>query len=379
MEIVSVPTFQFSVDIIEGWNMVSIPGLHFENQNVDTWWQYKDPSASVFKYNNGYQVVTELSPGAGYWMRQSGARTYNTGDEWPPAGIQTVSHGPIPIQIGWNLISVYECPVDVNTLTTTPPTVLGSFYGYLAGYFVASTLIPGYGYWLKSTINGWLNIPSCNSFKGFVTSTDFIKADWGRIIITDNTGRSFSLYSIDQIQDLSKYDLPPLPPAGSFDIRFASGRNVENLNSTQTIEMSGVKYPLTLRVENINIKLQDETGELINVKLRSGEELVINDESITKLAAEAEIIPDEYSLEQNYPNPFNPSTTIEFSLPEDVNNVTLNIYNSLGEKVSELVNTNLQAGRYSYNWDAKNFASGIYIYELRTNNFVSIKKMMLLK
>jgi hypothetical protein len=92
-----------------------------------------------------------------------------------------------------------------------------------------------------------------------------------------------------------------------------------------------------------------------------------------------ELIPAQYSLEQNYPNPFNPSTVIEFSLPEDVSNVKLSIYNALGEKVAELVNTSLAAGKYQYQWNARDVATGIYIYELRTDKFVSVKKMVLVK
>jgi hypothetical protein len=91
------------------------------------------------------------------------------------------------------------------------------------------------------------------------------------------------------------------------------------------------------------------------------------------------VIPTEYMLYQNYPNPFNPGTTIEFSLPEDVSNAKLSIYNVLGEKVAELVNNALVAGKYSYQWIASNVATGLYIYELRTDKFVSVKKMILLK
>jgi hypothetical protein len=96
---------------------------------------------------------------------------------------------------------------------------------------------------------------------------------------------------------------------------------------------------------------------------------------ITKL----ETVPLSYNLEQNYPNPFNPSTIIEFSLPENSGNVRLSIYNSLGEKVAELVNKSLEAGRYQYQWNAEYSASGIYFYELRTGSFVSMKKMILVK
>ena len=90
-------------------------------------------------------------------------------------------------------------------------------------------------------------------------------------------------------------------------------------------------------------------------------------------------LPNNYMLAQNYPNPFNPSTTIEFSLPEDVNNVNLSIYNVLGEKVDQLINTSMPAGNYQYQWIAKDQATGMYIYELRTEKFVQVKKMILLK
>ena len=99
----------------------------------------------------------------------------------------------------------------------------------------------------------------------------------------------------------------------------------------------------------------------------------------TDVAEDITAPPEQYYLSNNYPNPFNPSTTIEFSLPEDVGNVKLSIYNALGEKVAELVNTALVAGKYQYQWNAQNVATGMYIYELRIDKFVSIKKMILLK
>ena len=92
-----------------------------------------------------------------------------------------------------------------------------------------------------------------------------------------------------------------------------------------------------------------------------------------------DVIPVEYSLSQNYPNPFNPSTLIQFTLPEDVNNVSLIIYDALGQKVAELINGSMQAGYHQYQWNAVNLTSGIYVYQLRTEKFVSTKKMMLLK
>ena len=71
----------------------------------------------------------------------------------------------------------------------------------------------------------------------------------------------------------------------------------------------------------------------------------ISNAQINKLMVTGKLIPDEYALEQNYPNPFNPSTTIEFSLPEDVSNVQLTIYDILGQRVAQLVNTSLKVWR----------------------------------
>ena len=114
-------------------------------------------------------------------------------------------------------------------------------------------------------------------------------------------------------------------------------------------------------------------------RIEDGEEIVIGNEevNIVKIMKE-ESLPTVYNLEQNYPNPFNPSTTIKFTLPE-ATNVRLRIYNTLGERVGEVVNTNLEAGWYSYQWDATNLSTGIYIYELRTDKFISVKKMILIK
>jgi hypothetical protein len=88
--------------------------------------------------------------------------------------------------------------------------------------------------------------------------------------------------------------------------------------------------------------------------------------------------PSTFRLIQNYPNPFNPSTIIEFVLPK-ISDVTLNIYNILGEKVSTLVSDRLSAGSYSYEWDASDLSSGVYLYRLETEGFVETKKMILMR
>ncbi|HEX2786992.1 MAG TPA: T9SS type A sorting domain-containing protein [Ignavibacteria bacterium] len=90
------------------------------------------------------------------------------------------------------------------------------------------------------------------------------------------------------------------------------------------------------------------------------------------------IIPDKFVLHQNYPNPFNPTTKIKFELPEQ-SYVTLKIYNLLGQKISILVNQNLNAGNYELEWNAGDLNSGIYFYKLESFDYTETKKMLLVK
>ncbi len=89
-------------------------------------------------------------------------------------------------------------------------------------------------------------------------------------------------------------------------------------------------------------------------------------------------LPTKYNLNQNYPNPFNPSTAIDFSIPKE-SQVVLKIYNVIGQEVSTLVNGELHAGNYSFNFNAINLPSGIYLYRLNAGAYSATKKMILLK
>ncbi len=95
------------------------------------------------------------------------------------------------------------------------------------------------------------------------------------------------------------------------------------------------------------------------------------------------ILPKDFILSQNYPNPFNPSTIIQFSLPR-LSKVKIDVYNILGQSVRHLVNEEKPAGQYQVIWNGldnngKSVSSGIYFYKIKTEDFSSSKKMLLLK
>ncbi|MBZ0203012.1 MAG: T9SS type A sorting domain-containing protein [Ignavibacteria bacterium] len=89
-------------------------------------------------------------------------------------------------------------------------------------------------------------------------------------------------------------------------------------------------------------------------------------------------LPTVFKLYSNYPNPFNPSTSIKYDIPRSTF-VKLSVYDVLGKLVVNLVNQDMEPGRYDAVWDAENFASGFYIYRLETSEFTDVKKMVLLK
>jgi hypothetical protein len=89
-------------------------------------------------------------------------------------------------------------------------------------------------------------------------------------------------------------------------------------------------------------------------------------------------IPKSFSLSQNYPNPFNPTTNINYDIPNNMF-VNITVYNELGQKVITLVNKKQKAGKYVVSFNASNLSSGVYFYQLKTKDFVQIKKMILLK
>ena len=90
------------------------------------------------------------------------------------------------------------------------------------------------------------------------------------------------------------------------------------------------------------------------------------------------LTPSNFSLEQNYPNPFNPSTTIKFSIPEK-SNVSIKIFNSLGQMIEELVNNSYEPGYYTIQFNPTNYSSGVYYYQMQAGSFTQIKKMMMIK
>ncbi len=135
--------------------------------------------------------------------------------------------------------------------------------------------------------------------------------------------------------------------------------------------------------ERATVRFSVSATDGIDTVIVTGDDRVLFVNRYDYLSTEDGVIPSEYALHENYPNPFNPITSLRFDLPE-VSDVTVTIYNMLGQSIRTFSMNDTPAGFHSIKWDATNdygdpVGAGVYLYQLRAGEFVKTKKMVLLK
>jgi hypothetical protein len=130
-------------------------------------------------------------------------------------------------------------------------------------------------------------------------------------------------------------------------------------------------------------EIDDTTGALVRTIISGAS--VFSGQFITKYVRgpvtnihQNTVVADDFELRQNYPNPFNPVTKISFNIPKQ-GAVILKVFDMLGREIKTLVNTNLNPGSYSFDFDGSSLSSGVYFYKLQAGNFSAVKKMVLVR
>ena len=220
---------------------------------------------------------------------------------------------------------------------------------------VDSTMETGVWYWASYMYNLEPYVSEVNSFRVAFQYTD-CGGEWGYGVAIDNMaikmGDSFTWLTVSpyrgNVSALNSYNDSIAVKVGAFGVY--DGFSIED-------------------------ELLVESGEnSISILIGVGVEVFVDDPQIT---------PIEFALHQNYPNPFNPETNIQFDVAEQ-SHVSVNVFNLVGQKVATLVNRTMDAGIYTIKWTGLNdkgssLPSGMYFYEMKTSNFHSIKKLVLVK
>jgi len=239
-------------------------------------------------------------------------------------------------------LSQYSIALEVfNTHTRFEPPVGWDYYKIKEIDFLFSQMVIGDTLSEVGFYKDTLNTLVYSEPIGIALDTIDVYPNWYKIILSENSP------TISGIIEVPAYVID-LFSLCITDQTFASGHTIGFFDSSQSWGTTS-DYPIKLIIE------RDLTG--------------IGEENSTI---------NDYALYQNYPNPFNPATTIEFYLPHS-SFVTLKVFDSIGKEVASLINESKSIGHHKIQFDASNLSSGIYFYELKANDFVSTKKLLLVK
>ena len=303
------------------------------------------------------------------------------------------------LEEGWHMVSGPACSFVIAN-ATDPSNILDkeTLYAYEGGYITVQTLLPGSGYWIRTTAAGTVTL-DCNApSKANHTSALPELENFGMLEIKDARGSSQTLYFggfLYPTQAHSGYVSPPFSPSG-FDARFKEGTWLTQ-KTNSTIAIASRHYPVTVTLKRAPASNQGtlHIQSVVSGELQEMEQLdidipvVLTDRSIRSLELITERPdfrsqhPRQFTLRGNYPNPFNPTTHVVFDLPEEAA-VQVEVYDLLGRLVMTSPIQHFDAGSsHQITMDASAFASGTYYYHLnaRTTSVEWVRrgKMTVLK
>ena len=403
----------FTLDLLSGWNLISIPGIPKTAEISAVFAQHSSLVPPFYGWDNtqyNYRPTTELVVGQGYWVLSTAPNTIQL--EIPL--IETDSYQR-SISTGWNLVGAPNQSVDFTDMTnvsdrssvadsTTPSILRNSLYNWqpdVYAYDLSSWLEPGRGYWVLSMGECQLQV-NANTIKKSSSAVPLFCISTPQpnfqlpLTVTLEGHRTQLVIGWSQMAspDWDVYDrvMPPNSPIASQSSAYLLKPNSSirlqtdirpNLEDACWQLITSSESYLTVEAGHI------PTGYKFLLQGKAfivGQQFHLADRSVSlSLKRDLPIIT---TLCQNYPNPFNPETWIPFDLAEEAD-VSLDVYNSEGFVIREMNLGRKPVGSYrdktrAIYWNGENqqgepVTSGVYFYRIRASDYSQIRKMVILK
>jgi len=371
------------------WNLISLP-LTVVDPRKST--LFPAATSLAFTYSGSYVRKDTILHGMGYWLKFAAADTVGV------VGIALLND-TVKVGDGWSMIGSVIQKVARGAIIQNPTSIVKSnYFGYNgASYIIVDTIVPGKGYWVKTAGTGGngqliLHSGSASVPKQISSPIEAVKG-LNSLTMTDRMGNKQTLYfgTVAEGFDASFYEMPPLAPEVSFDLRFGSGRFVETYPSGVRHEdfpvlVTAANGPVTL---SWNIHSGNQRVAIFSANGReselsgTGKMTLAQGSSALTLSIGDRNIPATFSLGKNYPNPFNPSTQFVVGVPV-VAHVEIAVFDLLGQRVRTLVDDQLAAGYHTFGWNGLTEAntpatSGVYFIRLVSDKFNAVEKIIMMK
>ena len=379
-----------------GWQMLSLISealdrIGLANNDIQVLFP---ESISAFVFAAGYSQVNNVPACEGFWLNMAQDAEYVLRGSADDKCVTDLPQGwsMVGVPVGGVLVDdIISAPITSSGVNPNAPDVT-SIFGFQGGYVqkVSGDLLEqGQGYWFNMANAAQVTM---NSNTGGVTAKLLVGGLPATANLSNNSKLVISRQGIAQTvflglapEDMTA--LPPSPPEGLLDLRV----------EVDGVAMNGVPHANDVREYSLQMSGSQRLEWDIDAADGRMWDLVVNGSQVHTLTGRGSLtlsepnflslrytpLPSKFALDANYPNPFNPSTTIGYDLA-DASQVTLTIYDVLGQEVHSLVNEWQPAGTYQVAWDGRagsghQVASGLYFYELRAGAFRSMHKMLLSK
>jgi hypothetical protein len=353
-----------------GWNLVGLP-LDVADPAYTAVFNALSPQQAPFRFSGTYESAPTLALGEGYWLdAQSG-------------GVQSVEGYDVEsitlsLNDGWNLIAGPSCGVPLAAVSD-PSGVIdpSTLYAFDQVYSAATAIAPGAGYWVEASADADVTL-SCAAAKQAPVAAASTPADHALLTVRATGGAAQTLH-VGPAASGRSYAMPPRPPAGAFDVRFADDTRLL-AGEEGRVELQGASFPLTVALKTQRDDVPaDDGGYLVEALVdgtvvaaytlaKAGDHATVRDPAVTSLRVRVQAPlaerPGSFALRGNVPNPFQTSTRIVFDLPDNAV-VTLAVYDMLGRRLLTQ-EAEMAAGlSRSLFVSGQSLSSGNYFYRLR--------------